>query len=241
MPTFLITGTRRGIGLEYVRQLSVSAENTIVAVVRSLSDNLENLQAIVQNPDTKARILLTQCDLAKPESIASFPSQLPADLRVNTLLQNGGILRESSRFDTPLTVKPESLYEHFATNTVGPLLLVQALAPILAPGAVIAHISSGLASMGLLSDGTFDIKAANPAYSISKSALNMVTVHLAKEMKGKAVVVSLDPGYVKTEMGGPGAVMEVEFSAGSILKTLSGLKEEDSGKFFQFDGKEEPW
>lgn len=239
MPTFLITGTRRGIGLEYVRQLSVSVENTVVAVVRNLNDNLESLQAIIQDPDTKARIFLTQCDLSKPDSIASLPSQLPSDLRVHTLIQNSAILRESSRVETSLTVKPESLYDHFTTNTVGPLLLVQALAPILAPGAVIANITSALGSIALISDGV--IKAGNPAYNISKTALNMATVHLAKELAGKAVVVCLDPGHVKTEMGGPGAVMEVEDSAKSILKTLSGLKEKDSGKFLQFDGKSVPW
>lgn len=239
MPTFLITGTRRGIGLEYVRQLSISAENTIVAVVRNLDDNLDSLQAIIQSPDTKSRIVLAQCDLSKPESIASLRSQLPADLRINTLIQNSGILRESSRTETALTVTSESLHDHFTTNTVGPLLLAQALAPILAPGAIVANISSGLGSMGLLSNGT--IPTMNPAYGISKAALNMVTVHLAKELTGKAVVVCVDPGQVKTDMGTSDAVFEVDYSARSILKTLSGLNEEDSGKFLQFDGINEPW
>lgn len=90
MPTFLITGARRGIGLEYVRQLSVSAENTIVAVVRNLDDDLQSLQAIVQRPDS---IFIVQCDLSNAESIASLPSQLPAELRINTVIQNSGLGR----------------------------------------------------------------------------------------------------------------------------------------------------
>lgn len=239
MPTILITGTRRGIGLEYVRQLSVSAENTLVAVVRNLDGDLASLQAIIKNPDTKARILLAQCDISRPDSIASLRSQLPTDLRINTLIQNSGILRENSRAETALTVTAESLYDHFTTNTVGPLLVAQALAPILAPGAIVANITSGMGSMGLLSNGT--IPTTNPAYSISKTALNMATVQLAKDLAGKAVVVCVDPGYVKTEMGTSAAVMEIDFSAKSILETLGGLKEEDSGKFFQFDGANEPW
>lgn len=239
MPTFLITGTRRGIGLEYVRQLSVSEDNTIVAVVRDLNGDLETLQAIIKNPGTKARILLVQCDTSNPESIAALPSQLPSDLRINTLIQNSAILRESSRVETGLTVKPESLIDHFTTNTVGPLLVAQALAPVLAPGAVVANVTSGLGSMALLSDGT--INAENPAYSISKAALNMAAVHLAKNLAGRAVVVGIDPGHVKTTMGGPKAVMEIDFSAKSILNTLSGLKEEDSGKFLRFDGVNVPW
>ena len=239
MPTFLITGIRRGIGLEYVRQLSVSAENTVVAVVRNLDDHLQSIQAIVQSPDTKARILLAQCDLSKPDSIASLPSQLPADLRVNTLIQNSGILTEGSRAETSLTVTSESLHDHFTTNTVGPLLVAQALSAMLAPGAVVANITSGMGSIGQTSDGTMPMMS--PAYSISKAALNMATAYLAKDLAGKAVVVCVDPGYVKTEMGGPGAAMEVDFCAESILRTLDRLKGGDSGKFLQFDGKEEAW
>ncbi|KAL6854891.1 hypothetical protein ACO1O0_006026 [Amphichorda felina] len=239
MPTFLITGTRRGIGCEYVRQLSVSAENTIAAVVRNLDGDLGSLQAIIKSPETKARILLLQCDLSNPESIAALPSQLPSGLRINTLIQNSGIFSESCRADTSLTVTAESMHDHFTTNAVGPLLLLQALVPVLAPGAVVANISSGLASMALLSDGT--ISAQNPAYSVSKAAFNMLTVHLAKDLAGKAIVVSIDPGHVKTEMGGPNAVMEIEHSAGSILRTLSGVKEADTGKFLQYNGTNEPW
>ncbi|KAL4880647.1 hypothetical protein BJY04DRAFT_191148 [Aspergillus karnatakaensis] len=239
MPTYLITGTRRGIGLEYVRQLSTNSENTIVAVVRNLSDDLTSLKAISERPETKAKILLAEADLTKPASIAALPSQLPTDLRINTLIQNSGILRESSRNETSLTVTAESLSDHFTTNTIGPILLVQSLLPILAPGAIIANITSGMGSMTLLSNGTFP--TANPAYSISKAALNMATVQLAKDLKGRAVVISIDPGHVKTEMGGPYASMEIGDSAGAILKTLSGLKEGDNGKFFQFDGAEEPW
>ncbi|KAL5339396.1 hypothetical protein BJX70DRAFT_364167 [Aspergillus crustosus] len=239
MPTYLITGTRRGIGLEYVRQLSPSAGNTIVAVVRNLNGDISSLQSIIESPETKARIILAQADLTKPDSIASLPSQLPDDLRINTLIQNSGILREGSRTETSLTVTTESLIDHFTTNTVGPLLVVQALAPVLAPGAVIANITSGMGSLGLLSDGIIPI--SNPAYAISKTALNMATVQLAKDLTGKAIVVSVDPGHVKTEMGGPGASMEISDSAASILKTIGGLKEADNGKFLQFDGANEPW
>ena len=79
-------------------------------------------------------------------------------------------------------------------------------------------------------------------YSISKAALNMLTVHQASDLKGKGVVVvCVDPGWVKTDMGGPGAVLEKEESIGGMLKCLRGLKISDSGRFFACDGSEKAW
>jgi len=79
-------------------------------------------------------------------------------------------------------------------------------------------------------------------YSISKAALNMLTVHQSIHLKGKGVVVvCVDPGWVKTDMGGPGAVLEKEESIGGMLKCLKGLKSTDSGRFFLYDGSEKEW
>lgn len=81
-------------------------------------------------------------------------------------------------------------------------------------------------------------------YSISKAALNMLTVHQAEDVRGMlkgARVVAMDPGWVKTRMGGEGAVLEPEESIGGMLKALHGLGEEDGGKFFTYTGEQVPW
>lgn len=132
-----------------------------------------------------------------------------------------------------------SLNAHFETNVIGPALLLQALAPRLAMGAVVANITSGVGSMAMIMDGR--VNAQYPAYSISKTALNMLTVHQAAELKGKAIVVCVDPGWVKTKMGGLGALMEAADSARNVLRTLSSLRDEDTGKFMSNDGTPVPW
>ena len=82
-------------------------------------------------------------------------------------------------------------------------------------------------------------------YSISKSALNALTVQQSGELREKlgpkCVVVCMDPGWVKTRMGGEGAVLEPEESISGMLKCVQGLGEGDNGKFFTYTGKEVPW
>ncbi|SPO06942.1 related to protoporphyrinogen oxidase [Cephalotrichum gorgonifer] len=240
MPTYVITGARAGIGLEYIRQLSTSPDNTIVALVRDVNAaGMTGLNNILSSSDTRAQVHILEGNLASPKSLASLPSRLPQGLKIDVLIQNAAILLPTARSEKASTVAAESLNAHFSTNVIGPALLLQALVPLLTPGAVVANISSGVGSMAWIVDGR--VNAEYPAYSISKAALNMLTVHQAAELKGKAIVVCVDPGWVKTEMGGPGALVEAADSARNVLRTLSGLKEEDTGNFMFNDGTPEPW
>lgn len=237
MSSFLITGARSGIGLEYVRQLARHSDNTIVALVRDITANLQSLEAIVRSAEVQA--LIVECDLSSTESITSLPTRLPHGLTLDTVIQNAAILLPASNEESTINMTPSSLQAHFETNVIGPALLFQTPVPFLVPGAVVANITSGVGSMSMLSRG--QIPAQIPAYSMSKAALNMLTVHQAHEIKGKAIVVCVDPGYVKTQMGGPGAVMEVADSAKSVIGTLGRLEETDSGRFLLYDGSELPW
>lgn len=239
MPAYVITGARAGIGLEYIRQLSTSRDNTVVAVVRDVAADLTHLNNILASSATKAQVYVAEGNLASPESLASLPSRLPQGLKIDFLIQNGAILIEATRGEKASTVAVNSLNAHFETNVIGPVLLLQALAPLLATGAVVANITSGVGSMAMIMDGR--VNAQYPAYSISKTALNMLTVHQAAELKGKAIVVCVDPGWVKTKMGGPGALMDAADSASNVLRTLSSLRDEDTGKFMSNDGTPVPW
>jgi NAD(P)-dependent dehydrogenase (short-subunit alcohol dehydrogenase family) len=126
-----------------------------------------------------------------------------------------------------------------ATNVLGPARTLQALLPLLAPDAVVANISSGIGSLTMLSDGRIPAKAA--PYSLSKAALNMLTVHQARQLREEGsgvVVVAIDPGHVKTEMGGPEAVVEVADSARGVL---GGWGVGDSGRFLLYSGVGLEW
>jgi NAD(P)-dependent dehydrogenase (short-subunit alcohol dehydrogenase family) len=246
MFTYVITGARGGIGLEYVRALSKSPSHRVVALVRSLNTDISELKAIEYN--SFGQVHIAECDIASPSSIALLPTRLEAalgaDFQINTLINNAAILH--SREQTALTMSPEALQSHVSSNVVGPALMLQALLPYLTTGAKVANITSGIASLNLVSDGT--ITAEITPYSISKTALNMLTVHQAWNLKNDekwrdkgVTVVCIDPGHAKTEMGGPKAVVKPKDSAEGVLEVLEDLQLEDSGKFYLFGGKRLPW
>ncbi|KAM7183009.1 NADP-dependent dehydrogenase-like protein [Naviculisporaceae sp. PSN 640] len=243
MPVYVVTGTRGGIGLEYVRQLSADPSNTVFALVRNPGgSNISALETAQKNATSRVHII--DCDISSDENISGLADRIRAkldkDMAIDVLINNAAILDEEKRGETSLNMTSKSLWNHIETNTMGPARVLQALLPLLASDALVANISSGIGSLEMLSDGR--ITAELTAYSISKAALNMLTVHQAKQLADKGItVVAIDPGHTKTAMGGPAAVVEIPDSAGGVLKTLSGLTLKDTGKFLLYTGKELPW
>jgi NAD(P)-dependent dehydrogenase (short-subunit alcohol dehydrogenase family) len=230
--TYIVTGANRGLGLEFVRQLSASASNTIIAGVRSLKSDLTDLQALASKSHT---IHILECDTASLDSISAFGSAvaktLGPDCQVDYLLNNAGI--NTAPTQTALRLDANDVQEHIAVNVVGPAKTVEALLPHLGQDSVVVNLSSGLGSCG---KGI----CKSTAYSISKAALNMLAVHQAAELKGRGIkAISMDPGWVKTRMGGAGAALQPEESISGMLKVVHGL--ETSGKFYRYDGSEMPW
>ncbi|KFY37993.1 hypothetical protein V494_04567 [Pseudogymnoascus sp. VKM F-4513 (FW-928)] len=238
MPTWFITGANRGLGLEFVTQLSQDEGNTIIATSRSLSPStLEGLKAL----GNESRLHILECDASSPPSITSLGEQvtslLGGDGKIDYLLNNAGVNVASQQ--TALTVTAEAILENVQTNVIGPALIVQVLEKHLGEGSVVMNMTSGLGSM---SDASESETTKCTGYSISKAGVNMLTLHQASGLRERgAVVVCVDPGWVKTALGGEGALMEKEDSIGGMLKTLKGLKKEDSGKFFAYDGREKAW
>src|SRR6185503_8608071 len=125
--------------------------------------------------------------------------------------------------------------ETFATNVIGPLLLTQALTSLLEHGdaARVVNLSSDLGSHA-------DTLAFNtPSYAISKAALNMVTRLTAAEPGPRGItVISLNPGWVRTDMGGARAPLAANESVAAMLEVIDGLKPGDSGRFLDYSGAE---
>ena len=238
MPVFVITGANRGLGLGYVNELSRDIGNIVFALTRKpqAATDLDDIAS--RGP---ARIHVVGCDVSDADSIArlsgTIQELLPKGVMINVVVNNAAVLQDSHLKSTTLT--EESLSKHLTANVLGPARTMAALLPLLADNAVVANVSSGLGSNQMLFDER--ITAQNIPYSLSKAALNMLTVHQAKELKGKAVVVALDPGHVKTAMGGEAATMEVTTSNRAVLQTLKQLKGDDSGKFILYDGTVLPW
>jgi NAD(P)-dependent dehydrogenase (short-subunit alcohol dehydrogenase family) len=120
MKTYFISGDRTGIGLEYVRQLSSQAENTVIGTIRSRSKgaDLGNLESIIISPDTKAQIHLVECDLSSADSISSLGSRLPSELegKTNVVIQNATILLPICESESSLKITPKSLQNHLTAT-----------------------------------------------------------------------------------------------------------------------------
>ncbi|KAL2132987.1 hypothetical protein VTI74DRAFT_3057 [Chaetomium olivicolor] len=240
MPVYCITGTNRGLGLEFVRQLAQSSDNTIIATTRSLSSDLADLKAVA-SPSTH----ILECDTSQIPSIRSFVKDvarlLGSDKKIDFLLNSAGVNHAS--WQSSLTLGPDELQAQMAVNVIGPAKTVELLldAGLLSKNVRILNMSSGLGSLQRSSE----IKPRKSAgYSISKAALNMLTVHQSEDLKQHlpgAVVISMDPGWVKTRMGGEGAMIEPSESIGGMLRVLHGLRSEDTGAFYQYSGEKSPW
>ncbi|CAN9110796.1 unnamed protein product [Alternaria sp. RS040] len=236
MATYFLTGANRGIGLEFVRQLAAKPSNTIIAGVRSKSGDISELESLNNN----SNIHIIECDVSSLDSLSSIEFRV-AEILTKTgasldfLFNIAGINATST--DTSLTLDSKSLNEHMQTNVLGPAKIVESLRKYLARGATVLNMSSGLGSLTVATDVT---KCCT--YSMSKAALNMLTLHQAKDLKANGVkVICMDPGWVKTRMGGKGAMIEAKVSVESMLDVVAGLKESDSGKFYRYDGAPVPW
>ena len=220
---YLVTGASRGLGAEFVRQLRARGHE-VVAAVRDPATATDAARAGAK---------VVRLDIDRPETFDAFAGALEGP--VDVLLNNAGIAAEDASIQTLDPVTMERVYR---TNVAGPALLTRALLPALRRGGrkVIAHMSSSLGSLAL-GLGNFSY-----AYCSSKSALNMLTVLMHRELSADGfTVASLDPGWNRTDMGGSEAPLDPIDTVGSMVEILERLGPADSGKFIGYDGKPRPW
>lgn len=232
MRRVVVTGANRGLGLELVRQLLARGDN-VIACCRNL-DAAEALHELARaHPD---QLQLKAVDVADPASINALADEVGhAFDALDLLINNAGKLVSGERFGK---VTADALTSSLHTNAVGAFLLSQALAPLLAKtnAATVANISSQLGSIARTNS------FHTPSYAISKAALNMATVLLARAMAATGTkVIAFHPGWVQTDMGGSGATVPREQSVAGILHVIDGLKPEDSATFVDYQGHPLPW
>lgn len=191
MAVWVITGANRGLGLEFVAQLSRDSANTIIATSRSMTvEALADLNAL----KTKS-VHILECDAGSADSIEAFAKQVSVLLgtrKIDFLLNNAGVNVQSQQ--TALNVTAEAITENMLVNVLGPAKIVQVLDAHLQSGSVVMNMTSGLGSMTESRGG-----GKCTPYSISKAGVNMLTLHQASELGPRGVVVvCVDPGWVKT-------------------------------------------
>jgi len=230
----LVTGANRGLGLEFVRQLLTRGDQ-VVAACRHPGKATALNHLTGEHP---GRLHVLPLDVADEKSRHAFVHELPLVLgedagRFDLLVNNAGVLHSGERFGD---VSAANLNDSLRTNTAGPFLLTQALAPLLADGARVANISSVMGSIATRSE------FRSPSYCISKAAQNMATVMLAKALAPRGIaVVALHPGWVQTEMGGETAQITPAQSVTGLLRVIEGVTPAQSGTFLDWQGQTVAW
>jgi NAD(P)-dependent dehydrogenase (short-subunit alcohol dehydrogenase family) len=193
--TALITGANKGIGFEIARQLGALGFQVIV----SGRDHGRVKKAVDQLHKSDINAIALIMDVGDVKSIrAAFESIRSTIKTVHVLINNAGIvISEDKSF---LEFIPEEVHTTFSVNALGPYFVSQTFLPLIPKGGRIINISSGAGSI------CGGISNYAPLYSASKTAENALTMHLAQALKPKSIAANLVcPGWVKTDMGGPGA------------------------------------
>ena len=218
MPSVLITGANRGIGLEFARQYSSDGWD-VIATARHSSPELDALGVRVE-----------PLDLSDADSAASFPQKIdrPLDLFIANAGTNHPMNGESAE-------DAREWQAMMMVNAIAPYVLGKALLPRMTEGGKMIAISSGMGSIGDMGGGWVP-------YRTSKAALNMAWSSLALEAKPRGIAcVLFSPGWVQTRMGGSGAQITAEESVGDMRALIDRLTIEDTGKFMRRNGSELPW
>ena len=236
-----VTGANRGIGLQTAEELGKEGV-TVVLGVRDPAKAEATLAALRAQGVTAEAVVW---DAARPETDAAVAKHLGERYgRLDILVNNAGVLKEPLMGNSTASISETVLRETFDTNFFAVVRLTQALLPLLkkAPAARIVNLSSVLGSLTLHSASDSPIGATKAfAYNASKTALNAFTVHLAAELAGTNIKVnSAHPGWVKTELGGVHAPMEIADSARTSVRLALLGDDGPTGRFFH-ENDALPW
>jgi NAD(P)-dependent dehydrogenase (short-subunit alcohol dehydrogenase family) len=231
----VVTGGNRGIGYEISRQLA-KKEIKVILTSRNKENGIEAEKSLKKEG---LDVVFKKLDVTDGKNIQEFAKEIEREYgRCDVLVNNAGVFPDdSSKASTSVfDAKIETINEAMTTNVYGPLLLSQALVPLMRKNKYgrIVNMSSG---MGRLAD----MNGHCPAYRISKTSINALTRILNDELLGENILVnSMCPGWVKTRMGGEGATRSVEQGADTAVFLATLPDDGPRGKFFK-DRKEMSW
>jgi NAD(P)-dependent dehydrogenase (short-subunit alcohol dehydrogenase family) len=233
-----ITGANRGLGLELTRQY-LERGDQVFAASRTPADAAELQQLQQQYAD---RLVLLPLDVTNSASIAAAVQAVVSNTdAIDVLINNAGVYPHAGSGDAHQRLghlTHDDAIETMQVNAIGPLLVSQALLPLLRAGnkGRILSISSGQGSL------TWKATGDPYHYSASKAALNMYMRSLAAEVGHMGLTsVLVDPGWMRTDMGGDHATQDPADSARGIIRLADQLHAEENGSFVTWQGQPVPW
>ena len=217
MTTILVLGASRGIGLELVRQYAADGCR-VIATVRDDAG-----RARVQALGAEALTV----DVANPASVSGLAWQLDGE-KIDLAFYVAGVIRRPGA-RTPPTQPDFDAIMH--TNVLGAMQAIPQVAPLVeAAGGVFAFLSSSMSQIGSVGE------SSSWLYRTSKAALNMAVAAAQHDYPG-ATLLTIDPGWVQTDMGGPQAALTVQASVQGMRQTLAGVTAADKGRLLHHDGR----
>ena len=232
----IVTGANRGIGFEICRQLSSLGVSVVLTARDSDAGNLAKDRLAAEG----IRVLFHQLDVTDERSIVRLAAFMENGLgsgqvgRADILVNNAGIYID--REISPLEVGAESVRQTMETNFIGPIRLTQSLVPLMKRNRYgrVVNVSSQMGSLT-------DMGRGGLAYRVSKSALNAMTRVLANELRGANILVNcVDPGWVRTDMGGRGATRSLAEGADTAVWLATLPDSGPTGGFFR-DRRPRAW
>ena len=230
MATVLITGTNRGIGLEFVKQF-LAREDTVLATCRDIGSATELRQ--LKNDTRKLHIF--ELDVSSQKSMEDLTLQL-AGHAIDIFINNAGVY--GPRDSTFGKVSANEWAKVLQVNAKAPMILTQLLIDNLRDGSdkKLLYITS---KMGSIDDNK---GGGSYVYRSSKAALNAVVKSISVDLRDSGFSVAvLHPGWVQTDMGGPNALIDVTTSVSKMIDVIDNLNFHNSGSFFNYDGGIIPW
>ena len=233
MTRFLITGSNRGIGLEFARQLA-SRGDEVFATCRQ-PDEASALHGLAERYEGRVHVI--QMEVTDDASIAAARKSVgKLTDTLDVVINNAGIYPDRTHRVQQTT--REEMLRVFNTNSVSPLIVAQHFTDLLT-GADVPRLVNITSRMGSISEKH---SASNYPYSTSKTALNMITRMMAFELQRQGIaVVLISPGWVRTDMGGRSAPVAVEDSIRGMLKIIDQASVMSAGRYLQWDGQELGW
>jgi NAD(P)-dependent dehydrogenase (short-subunit alcohol dehydrogenase family) len=228
--SILITGTNRGIGLEFVKHYLKNNEK-VIATCR----NKNSAKELLKLKNMTSNLSLVELDVSNPDSINEFSSKITGQ-PIDTFINNAGVF--GPRNNEFGNYNAKEWLDVFNINTIAPLLITQKILKNLRLGKnkKLVFISSKVGSIEDNTGGGMYI------YRSSKTALNQVIKSLSIDFKDKNfIVAALHPGWVQTDMGGPNALIDKKTSVKGMTRVIDSLILKNSGRFYNYDGSLIPW
>ncbi len=226
MPTVLITGANRGLGLEFVRQYASDGWRVLACC--------RDPKKAAALDGVAGEVSIHPLDVSDRDAIGRLAGELQGTA-IDLLLNNAGVFGDRKGLGS---LDCDTWLRTFEVNTLAPIKMTEAFVEHVASSdkKQVAHVTS---KMGSIADNT---SGGAYVYRSSKAALNMANKSLALDLAGRGITcVVLHPGWVATDMGGAGAPIQPPESVTGMRKVLAGLSNGDTGKFYDYTGEELPW